>query len=230
MKKLVALGFAALAAGMTFAAANDVLITFSTPGPDTYADGSTVVNGECYALCWSKDFSAFAINADGTATGGEIVLKAPVAKGGRCPTVVFEIDADYAAAKNFASGSWAVFLLDTRSFGGNKVNTTGQVGASVKVGTGAVASLTGKSAATSELAAGVEVAQPEITGIKVVDGNVYVTVKGTVPYLAYGLTEGATPDAVTEPVGEAKAGNADEEITLVTPVKEGGAFFKAGRR
>jgi hypothetical protein len=231
MKKLITLGFAAVAAGMTFAAANDLLITFSTPGPDTYADGTTVLDGERYALCWSQDFSKFSIKADGTAEGGEIILKAPVAKDGRCPTTVFEIDAAYAAAKNFASGSWSVFLLDTRNFGKNAVNTVGQVGGSVTVGSGTVATLTGTKAATSALAVGADDPQPEITGIRIVDGNVYVTIK-CAPYLAYGLVEGATPDAVTDTVKEAyrdEAATTVEEITIVTPAKEGGAFLKVKR-
>ena len=234
MKKLIALGVAAIAAQLTFAAANDVLITFSTPGPDTYADDSAVNDGEYYALCWSQDFANFAINSDGTVTGGEIVLKAPVVKGGRCPTIVFEVDAAYAAEKNFASGSWSVFLLDTRSFAGsaNKVNTVGQVGSALTVGTGSVATLAGSNAQASEIAAGVEVPKPEVTGINVIDGYVYVTVKGTVPYLAYGLTEGATPSAVTEPVGDSQTGgvSADDEVTFVTSAKEGAAFFKVGRK
>jgi len=232
MKKLITLGFAAVAAGMTFAAANDLLITFSTPGPDTYADGTTVLDGERYALCWSQDFSKFFIKADGTAEGGEIILKAPVAKDGRCPTTVFEIDAAYAAAKNFASGSWSVFLLDTRNFGKNAVNTVGQVGGSVAVGTGTTATLTGAKATTSELAAGVEVPQPEITGIKIDNGNVYVTVK-CAPFLAYGLLEGATPDAVAAEVEDVRRDDGAttvEEITIVTPVKTGGAFFKVNQK
>ena len=228
MKKLMTLGIAAIAAGAVFAAANDVVVTFSTPGPDTYADGTTVVDGEKYALCWSQDFSQFAIKSDGTAEGGVVVLKAPVAKGGRCPTVVFEVDAAYAAA-NFDGGEWAVYLLDTRDFGNGAVNTSGCVG-KASVGTGTLGSLSGVAAATSEVAGGIDVPQPKVTGIKVVDGFVYVTVQGTVPFLAYGLTEGATPDAITSPVEGSKAGSADKEIVLVTPAKEGGAFFKVGRK
>lgn len=236
MKKLITLGFAAIAAGMTFAAANDVLITFSTPGPDTYADGATVLDGECYALCWSKDFSQFAIKPDGTAEGGSIVLKVPAAKGGRCPTIVFEIDADYAAS-NYAGGEWAVYLLDTRKFGENgaasltsgatKVNTVGKVG-SVSVGTGTAALLTGTVATALEPTG--EVAKPEITGIRVVGGYVYITVKGA-PYLGYGLTSGDAPDSVVSDVEGARASaTGEEEITIITGAKSGGEFFKVRQK
>ena len=70
--------------------------------------------------------------------------------------------------------------------------------------------------------------KPEITGIKVDDGKVYVTVKGA-PYLAYGLISGDTPDALTEAPAAERQATGEEEITIVTPVKAGGAFFKVTR-
>jgi hypothetical protein len=237
MKKLITLGFAALAAGATFAAANDLLITFSTPGPDTYADGKTVLDGERYALCWSKDFSQFSIKPDGTGEGGVVVLKAPVAKGGCCPTTVFEINADY-VAQNFKGGEWAVYLLDTRKFSatgvasvgsGTSVNTFGLVGNSVSVSTGSAGGFLAGTAGSASSVAG-EVAAPTITGIKIDGGKVYVTVKGA-PYLGYGLVEGATPDTVTDDVADAKASaTGEEEVTIVTDVKDGGAFFKVNQK
>ena len=235
-----ALVCALIAVQTVFAAQNDVLVTFSTKGPDKYADGKVVMDGECYALCWSKDFSKFAVKSDGTAEGGEVVLKAPLAKNGRCPSVTFEVDADDAATK-YVGGEWAVYLLDTRRFAADgtasvagaaarAVNTSGLV-AKARVGTGSVGSLASGTAAATDVASGVELPKPEITGIKVLDGNVYVTVKGTVPFLAYGLAEGATPDAVTKSVGEQKPGrvSADDEVILVAPAKAGGAFFKVAR-
>ena len=236
MKKTMLSMVCAVAAGAAFAAANDLLISFSTPGPDKYADGSTVLDGERYALCWSTNFSQFAIKADGTAVGGKVVVSAPVAKGGRCPSVVYEVDAEY--AKQFSGGEWSVYLLDTRTFAkdgvalGSRVNTVGYVGGA-SLGQGTVANIAaGAAASTAALASGVEVPTPEITGIRVFEGNVYVTVTGTVPYLAYGLASGATPDDVSADVGAAAPGkvDADEEVTLIAPAKEGGAFFKAGRR
>ena len=235
-----ALVCALIAVQTVFAAQNDVLVTFSTKGPDKYADGKVVMDGECYALCWSKDFSKFAVKSDGTAEGGEVVLKAPLAKNGRCPSVTFEVDADDAATK-YVGGEWAVYLLDTRRFAADgtasvagaaarSVNTSGLV-AKASVGAGSVGSLASGAAAATDVASGVELPKPEITGIKVLDGNVYVTVKGTVPFLAYGLAEGASPDAVTESVGEQKPGrvSADDEVILVAPAKAGGAFFKVAR-
>jgi len=241
MNKLLTAACALALSLAAFAAQNDALVTFSTKGPDKYADGKVVMDGECYALCWSKDFSQFAIKVDGSAEGGEVVLKAPVAKGGRCPTVTFQVAAEKVAAQ-YAGGSWAVYLLDTRRFAADgtatvagasakTVNTIGFV-ARASVGSGSLGSVAAGAGATSEVAAGVEVPQPQITGIRIVDGNVYVSVKGTVPFLSYGLTEGATPDAVTEAVGEAAPGkvSAEDEVILVAPAKASGEFFKVERK
>ena len=243
MKKTITLFAAAALSGAAFAAANDVLITFSTKGPDKYADGSYVLDGERYALCWSKDFSQFSIGANGVATGGKIVLSAPVAKDRRCPTIVFEVNAKKAATE-YAGGSYAVYMLDTRKYadgqvvglagGTSAVNASGAVGAELKVGVGNVASLATSSAASAGTGTAVpaDVPQPEITGIRVLDGNVYVTVKGTVPFLAYSLTESATPDGKGAATAAAQSGadSQDDEITLVAPAKEGGAFLKVGRK
>ena len=230
--------FAAMAATAAFAAANDVLITFSTPGTDTYADGTPVLDGERYALCWSTDFDQFKIKPDGTAEGGAIVFAAPLAKGGHCPTTLFEVDADL-VAKKYTGGSWAVYMLDTRKFGAtgavasvgsmDAVNTFGAVGNSVAVDTGSAGGLLAGFSGAAKTATG-DVAEPQITGIRVFEGNVYVTVKGA-PYLGYGLKEGATPAKVASDVADAKAtASGEEEVTIVTPVKEGGAFFKVNRK
>ena len=73
----------ALLAGMqaeALSSIQDRLLRFSTPGPDRYADGSLVLDGECYALVWSPKGTAFAgFNADGTvvSSNDRIVLAAP---------------------------------------------------------------------------------------------------------------------------------------------------------
>ena len=116
-KKTISMVAALAFAGAALAAANDALIAFSTPGVDTYADGTPVLDGECYALVHLDAGEAgFSLAADGTATGGEIVLAAPVAKGGRCPKVMFEVDAKDVETK-YKGGSWRVYLLDTRRWG-----------------------------------------------------------------------------------------------------------------
>ena len=70
--------------------------------------------------------------------------------------------------------------------------------------------------------------QPKIAGIEVKGGNVYVTVENAAPYLAYDLSSGDTPEAVTERVNNPRHGGDDGMVILVAPAKEGGAFFKVG--
>ena len=118
MKKSVVVMIAAVAAGAAFAAQNNALVTFSTRGPDTYADGTTVLDGECYALVWSPDGTTVTFEADGGLKGGKMVLAAPFAKGGRCPKVLFDVDAKL-YEKELASGTWGVYLLDTRRWDAN---------------------------------------------------------------------------------------------------------------
>ena len=249
MKVSVALVAAALSCA-AFSAANDALVSFSTKGPDKYSDGSTVLDGECYALVWTAPGTAgLSVAADGTASGGEVVLAAPVAKGGRCPKVIFEVAADDMARK-YRGGTWSVLMLDTRRWGADGsarpagtvngrlslVNATGLVsGGDVSVASASSSSASALSAATASVATAVPAGAPSptITGIRVEGANVFVTVKGTVPYLQYGLTSGATPAAATESasdVPQTGASAPDEEIVLVAPAKKGSAFFKVGRK
>ena len=84
MKRLMTmLGVAGMAVA-SFAAVDDTLISFSTPGPDKYADGTDVLPGEVYALVWSADGQFDGIKADGTTVdpADKVVLLAGVAKQG----------------------------------------------------------------------------------------------------------------------------------------------------
>ena len=238
---------AAFALCSAFAAQNDALVTFSTKGPDKYADGSVVVDGERYALVWTAAGSdGAAIAADGSVKGGEIVLTAPVAKGGRCPTVMFEVEADDIETK-YKNGTWSVYLLDTRRYGADgsvtlagvsggrpvAVNAAGLVaGSSVKLSSGGISDAAVAAAASASSATAVPegTPSPTITGIRVEGANVFVTVRGTVPHLAYGLKSGETPSEVSEPAGAPRSGEESGEITLVAPMKKGGEFFKVERR
>lgn len=250
MKKIVTVFAMAALAGAAFGAANDAMVEFSTVGPDTYADGSVVLDGECYALVWMKNGSAgLTIAADGSTEGGEIVLAASLAKGGRCPRVFFEVDANDLDTK-YVGGSWGVYLLDTRRWDADGkakpagtvngkvrlVNAAGAVtSAAVRVVAGkseTVGGVTGAAVASGATAVPEGAPKPEITGFRVEGANVFVTVRGTVPYLQYGISTGATPDSVVDGIGDKQTGAAaaSDEIILVAPAKEGSGFFKVGRR
>ena len=102
----------------------DKLLRFSTIGPDRYADGSVVADGECYALVWSPEGTAFSgFNADGTAISpnDRVVLVGELALNGKCRDTLFQVSAaDYAELKG---GEWAVCLLDTRRADGVPAGT-----------------------------------------------------------------------------------------------------------
>ena len=250
--KLAALGLGALVSAGAVAAQNDLIIAFSTPGPDTYADGTTVIDNECYALVWTPaNADGAAIAADGTAANGaQIVLTAPVAKNGRCPNIVYRVDAARVESE-FRKGSWSVYLLDTRKYDydadGNATvtlagfkadGTVRLVNASSRVGDVALTAKAGDNvslaAAAATSAAGesllpADAPRPKIVGIEVKGGNVYVTVENAAPYLAYDLATGDTPGAIGENVNRPCTGNNDGTVILIAPAKEGGAFFKVGR-
>ena len=255
MNKIVLLGIAASATLALSAAQNDLLVSFSTKGPDTYADGAPVMDRECYALVWTpKGVESATIAADGTAEGGaKIVLVAPIARGGRCPKVVYRVDAARAESE-FAkdSGSWSVYLLDTRKYsydengnqvvslaglksdGGVKlVNATSKVGdATLSAGAGDNVSLASAVAtvAATGTALPADAPKPTISAIEVTGGNVYITVENTASYLAYDLLTGDSPGAVAESAQRPRTGEDDGTIVLVAPAKEGGAFFRVNRK
>ena len=205
-KNLVLL--AAMSAMSAFGAANDTLITFSTPGVDTYADGTRVLDGECYALVWTKDGSSFGgISAAGEMLSADdrLVLVAPVAKGGRCPANVLEIAA--AAAPKFEGGKFGLYLLDTRvrqadgkvalapfENGFPKVvNAAGDAGAGSVDAAGAL-SATG-AVSLGKVGVQSEIQAPKITSIRIEGANVTLEVEGMSPAADYFVVPGSAPGA-----------------------------------
>jgi len=247
MKKLL-IGVCLMAVSLAHASVDNVTIAFATPGPDKYADGSTVLDGEKYALVWTPTGSTFAgVAADGTAVAPSRVALKAVAQGGRCPDVLFQIDETYAAA-NYPNGSWTVVMLDTRKFavdpvtkvidrtqvasvGGDVVN--GYVAATVPTVSRTAASV----APAGIVTAGDTRAVPEggenltITGIALEDDLVKITAKGALPSMTYALKAG---DKVGELKADADAGErygeADGTVTIYTPKKDGAQFYGVSGR
>ena len=136
------------------ASVQDKVARFSTPGPDCYADGTLVADGECYALVWSPKGATFAgFNADGTAISAadRVILAAPLALDGKCQDSLFQIPADEYA--ELEGGEWAVCLVDTRMANGVpagvkdnaplRVNRWGAVRNEVKISTASTLALDG---------------------------------------------------------------------------------------
>ena len=247
MKKLIFVAIAAVAASAILPAGQDnLLMKFSTPGPDTYADGKTLVaDGEFYALVWVKAGATFAgFNADGTvvdAANSALICAVPYAENGHCPETVLEMDRVLADAYA-GSGSFELHVLDTRDAEGKPkgtvaggVNASGSAAAfSLTAGSAgevkAVAAKQGTLAATvSELPPSIP--QPKITSIKVENGMVKLKVQGTSKLLRYGVKSGDAPSDLAPLPLDAGVADGDDfgEIEISVPAEKGGRFFTIGR-
>lgn len=231
MKKTIAVLFAmASAAVFATAGVDDLVVTFSTPGPDKYADGKVVLDGECYSLAYIKEGEQ-----------PQYVLTVQAAKNGKCVPVLFSLSA--AKAAEYEGGEWGVFLLDTRDFAKDAsgqtlalldkdgkptvVNVTAAVadGFAAAGMTDATAS-TGVKSGSYDLASA-DVPQPVVTGIKIVGANVEVTVANTRPFVGYTLQSGDDVKNFDVPSGAVySAGDSTSEIKLVAPKGEGAQFFR----
>ena len=259
-----------LSSAFAYGSMQDKLARFSTPGPDRYADGSVVRDGECYALVWSPAGTAFAgFNADGTpvSSSDRVVLAGALAQDGRCPDAVFQIPAaEYEVLKG---GEWAVCLVDTRNLAGVptgtrngkpvRVNRWGIISGGVNItdagsSTGlrlAASNTTGSENPGSETTGGrassraataatvrannlsavpPNLMPPQITAIEVGDGEVWLGVDGTVPYLSYTIISGETPNDLKEDYfSEVVDGDASSEIAIGTLQSVKRRFFKVKR-
>ena len=252
-----------LACGIAFAGMEDQVLRFSTPGPDRYADGSVVRDGECYALVWSpagKAFSGF--NADGTpvSSSDRVVLAGALAQGGRCRDAIFQIPAaEYSELKG---GEWAVCLVDTRNLAGEptgtqngkplRVNRWGIISGGVEITSAASArprlltsgmqsssaadttgrTRSGASGARANILSAVppNLAPPRITDIEVGDGEVWLAVEGTAPYLSYTIISGEKPnDLKTDYFSEVVEGDDTSEIAIGTIQSAKRRFLKVKR-
>ena len=246
MKKLMTIiGAVGLAFAAT-AAMDDALLTFSTVGPDKYSDGTTVLDGECYALVRTLPGATFGgIAADGTAVAetDEIVLLAPLAKDGHCPKVLFQIPADK------VEGTFGVYLLDTRvkaEDGAMKpagvangkpklVNGYGLATEATKVGkatAGGATTAVEKGSGGQSVAAGAaipkDVKQPKITSIKIEGDYVRLTVQNLPGYMR--VSSGADVSADdTQGAAQATDGASDEVILYAPKAAAGSGFFKVIR-
>lgn len=112
MKKIVSIVLSVLFTNLYANSVEDSAIVFSTVGPDKYADGSTVLDGELYALVWTADGVFEGFSADGKAldANDKIIVASPLAKDGHCPKVMFQIPKKNAVN----NGKFEFFLMDTR--------------------------------------------------------------------------------------------------------------------
>ena len=251
MRRLLILAiFSVVVPLAALAAANDLVLSFSTQGSDRYADGTAVLDGECYALVWTKDggaFGGFAANGALLSEDDRLLLVAPVARGGRCPPTIFQIDA--ARADALAGGTYGVYLLDTRVQNGDSAAPAGvgQDGRAKLVnGYVAVADaqksdsvLTGATAVEEKDGAGKrrvslcaapppDLYQPKITSIVFEGGKVRLTVENYGGYIRLNGAEDLGAFDAPGPAFEADGG--EEDIVIYAdPNSSGRGFFKAVR-
>ena len=229
------------------AGADDALITFSTNGaePDRYADGEVVLDGECYALVWSKDGVFDGLQADGTPVDAadQVILVAAVAQNGHCPEVVFQVSAERADA--LANGQYGVILLDTRVKRGEKVVPRGTVGGKLTMvnGFGTVAEQmkvkASEHASIDELLrAGGQVAdqnavvaenvqQPRIKHIWIEGNNVFLKVENLNGFMR--VQGGNSPSSFTAMGAATETDGSGSDVILVAPKVGNSGFYKVVR-
>ena len=257
MKKTL-MALVALAAGMIFAAEqNDFRLTLSTKGPDSYAAAPkrTVLDGEFYALVWTKTADAPVVfKADGTVDGeAKLVVAGPWAKNGRCGYVLHQISAG--EMKDYAGGVFRLVALDTRKADGTLSGFTrdaeGYAHPTMVNGYSLVASMTTDAAllsSTLRLDSPISISepstvpegtpQPVITDMKLRRGangqELVIRVKGTSPYLNYTASavavDGATSEVQSAAAGATGAENPDDEIEIVVPATGNSGLFKVIRK
>ncbi len=237
------LAAAVMAASFAFADANDLRVIFSTQGPDTYADGTPVVENEWYGLVWLADAdTVLAVDTQLNAvdaTTSEVVLAAPLAKDGKCPPVLFLLD----SAKKKTSGIYRVYLLDTRDNSGNPAAKDPATGKPVRVN--AVQATTAQAAATADTAsisvsnktidstvAAVEtdtsnIPDPTIESFDPSGDQVQIKVSGMVSSVNYVIKKGADLKSITATEITLDSGDNGEDIFID---KDDAKFFSIGRK
>ena len=262
----VAVAAAVLVPSLAFCDQDDMLLKFYAKS-DHYADGVPVFVGERYALVWSPEGTEPTFYADGTIENGKIIKtlsvsevkkstrqgKKVVSTTEKCCNGEFAINV-HTYENEIKSGTWAVYLLDTRSWGAdgvaalsafdenaNEAASNSAVGFAALVTMPTALDLDSEKQidlprvevvgvqATKETELPADAPKPVITAINVKDGKVEVKVKNTASYIQYALRSGDDPSSVEEAVGNPQAGQ-ENEVVFTAPVSANAAFFKVGRR
>ncbi|HNX34333.1 MAG TPA: hypothetical protein PKM57_06880 [Kiritimatiellia bacterium] len=188
MKKTLSLVSGLLLAASVFGAdgLEQLTLAISTPGPDTYADGSPVLVGETYLLIYVKAGATFqGLYTDGTLVDPEnnkIAIKAFAVEGAKCGYTPIQ----YPAALFPEGGSWVVVVLDTRTADGAVGGLVAGLGSGVTTGAASAQSTSlnavggaGTAAlnASAQTLAFADVPAPEITAVRPNGGAVDVRFK-----------------------------------------------------
>lgn len=249
MKKIL---FMMALAAATTVFADRVTLSYFSLGPDAYADGKAVLEGEYYALVFVKDGATFAgFNANGTLVdpaNSTVLEMGPWAKAWASAGVgcaPHNIQPEREDAAKYVDGSIRLYVLDTRTAEGTLSGTTADGLPAIVNGYGEAADVKfdfaqsasinaqpGETAkATVASAVPADAPTPKITGFTVKNGYAYLTVENTVPYLQYNIAAGGKPDSLvnTKAAEAPKGGDAAKAIELKVPLTDGAKFFKVNR-
>lgn len=180
MNKTICMVMAMCVAGAAAAADLATLTySFSTPGPDAYADGTPVQVGETYLLVYSANGAFAGIRTDGSLVdpvADKVVCSAQAVEGSRCAFTAIQ----YPAGEYPQGGAWFLVLLDTRDADG-KIGSLVAAQGAVKQAVGGEKTLSGlalgEGAGGSGLRADVSssalanVPQPVLTGVTPQNGK-----------------------------------------------------------
>ena len=114
------------------------------------------------------------------------------------------------------------------------VASAAKVQAEIQVSAPGAKSISGASAGEAvATAVPGDVPSPVIKSFKIEDGYAIIEVANTKPYITYDLAAGDKPNVLEK--GKAQhpvngAATAEDTITLIKPVKEGGEFFSVNRK
>lgn len=219
--------------------AGNALVTFSTKGPDRYADGSVVRDNEWYALVWSPNevFGGLTSACIPVKDTDRLYLAAPLASAGRCPTTVFQIDSKTAPS----GGNYFIYLLDTRDVNGAPTINRGGDGLPLIVNGIAETSATGSGDADSALVTNSEVAgdwsetdisaigNPRITGFAIHGDRAIIKVSGMHPSVRYNVMSGSNLNEISTTVLNLPISAESNDVTFNIDKRDGN-FFKIARQ
>lgn len=179
-------------------------LTFSTKGPDLYADKTPVLDNEKYALVYVSPGATFdGFYTDGSlvnTTSNQLMCTLPVAKGGKCPKQIVDFSLRMIKIPKGQGGTNVVVMLDTRVPDPVTTNKLGEL----VMGWGIAGETEGISdsrvvvkeshsrnathaSKNSTFTADVTGEPPVITGIEVKGETVFVSVKNVSPNAVYAL-------------------------------------------
>lgn len=227
-----------------FCGEDNYVLTFGTTGPDCYADGTQVADGECYALVWTKRGGTLDITVDGAAANDtcKVLGIFACAENHACPERFVQVSSGFFKANG--EGAFSLVLLDTRkgdgtvsakdgAFDKEAGRVNGYVAVSSASSQFSIAKVSSQATVSTPTAVPAEIENPVITGYEIRDGKAYITVSGTSRKLDYGVAVGDTAAAARQNEASAgvKAGKDGEaiELTVELPADKPVGFFKVGR-